>query len=115
MRAVLSTSGVEGAHGCRGRLHQQRSGRLDCLDVALLLVAAIMKTSRSKTPAVPSAQIENPSMSESCLAVGQNFGVAAVQHWCWYPSESFVRPEAPNWSQHRIPSTNQHPISMGTK
>ena len=24
-------------------------------------------------------------------------------------------PEAPNWSQYRIPYTNQHPISMGTK
>ena len=24
-------------------------------------------------------------------------------------------PKAPNWSQHRIPSTNRHPISMGTK
>ena len=29
--------------------------------------------------------------------------------------ESRGRPEAPNWSQHRIPSTNQHPISIGTK
>ena len=26
-----------------------------------------------------------------------------------------IVPEAPNWLQHRIASTNQHPIGMGTK
>ena len=31
------------------------------------------------------------------------------------PAESSQSPEAPNMSQHRIPSNSQHPISMGTK
>ena len=34
----------------------------------------------------------------------------AVGHACFRRG-----PDAPNRSQHRIPSTNQHPISMGTK
>jgi len=36
---------------------------------------------------------------------------------CWLYEESLMvlGPAAPNWTQHRIPGTNQHPISMVTK
>ena len=40
-------------------------------------------------------------------------GVHAVSAVTTLPSKRC--PEAPNWSQHRIPSPNQPPISMGTK
>ena len=40
-------------------------------------------------------------------------GPRVVQHHAAEPGSG--GPEAPKWSQHWIPSTNQHPIGMGTK
>ena len=65
----------------------------------------------------------SPRLPVSC-AVGKRLeyntetgltGISSVNTVSKTDQMEIPSPEAPNRSQHRIPSTNQRPISMGTK